>query len=106
MKRQPAASIALGLIALALIVAGGLTWRMTAANCHRVHNGHGVEVCPGVNLNGMRFYPVNLTLRHRAHPLRAELLWGAGGATALAAAVVETRRRRSRGGANVSVGCA
>ena len=96
--RVSAATIALALLAVAFLVAGSLTWRMTAANCHRMVNGRGV-VCSGVNMPGPGVFlvAVGRSPRHRAHPRRAELLWGAGGVAALAAVVVEIRRRRPTG---------
>ena len=93
--RVSAATIALALLAVAFLVAGSLTWRMTAGNCHRTANGRGV-VCPAANMHGIGLIDAG-SLRHRTHRVWAELLWGAGGVAALAAVVVEIRRRRPTG---------
>jgi hypothetical protein len=96
LTRSAAATIALALLAVVLLAAGTLTWRMTAANCHRMSNGRGI-VCPHANEQGVGMILTGPSFRHRTHPRGAEVLWAAGGAAALAALAVEIRRRRPPG---------
>ena len=92
--RSRAASIVLVLIAASLLVAGTLTWRMTSPPTCPVPTGALGYICEDVHPSGTSriFYAVP----HRTHPLRAELLWAAGGVAALGAVIVEVRRRKGR----------
>lgn len=88
MRYRPSV-IALGLTAVTLLVAGTLTWRMTVPSqtCPGVPNGALGALCEQPIVSGP-------TRHRRIHPLRAELLWVAGAVTALAAVIIEVRRRR------------
>ena len=76
--------VAAMLLALALLVAGVVTWRMFSGlpPHHPSHRVAGPSVVA-------YFYPV-----HRLHPLRAELLWAASAVFALIAVGAGLRARR------------
>jgi hypothetical protein len=69
-------------VAVTLLIAGVLTWRMMP----------GVRPCPPNALCGLTVLPV-----HRLHPLRAELLWAASAVFALIAVGASARHWRRPG---------
>jgi hypothetical protein len=75
-------------VALALFIAGVLTWRMMP----------GVRPCPP---NTLCVLPLGA---HRLHPLRAELLWAASAIFALVAAGASLRQWRRPGAARLVSG--
>jgi len=68
-------------VALALFIAGVVTWRMMP----------GIPYCPP---NSLCYLPLPA---HRLHPLRAELLWAASAVFALIAAAESVRQWRRPG---------
>jgi hypothetical protein len=76
-RRRPwLISTAAAAVALALFIAGVVTWRMMP----------GLPSCPP---NSLCYLPLST---HRLHPLRAELLWAASAIFAVIAAAASARQ--------------